>query len=134
MVHYMLCIAGKSISANVFDAYSHHAYPIDAFVFMIPILGLILYYKSMPAARSTTPTACLRGFSHLGEVKWRNHCSITNKHYIANLFSLLKVLLCRSFYLLVYIHGSVKNLKCKSGNFDLQEKSMNSKKIGISFT
>lgn len=39
MVHYILCSAGKSISADVFDAYSHYAYPIDAFVFMIPILG-----------------------------------------------------------------------------------------------
>ncbi len=136
MVHYILFSAGESIGADVFDAYSHRAYPIDAFVFMIPILCPIPYYKSMPAAPSTTPTARLTGFSHLGEVKWRSHCSFANKHYIANLFPLVKVLLRHSFYLLVYTHSSIK-LRCKLGNladwhFCLGEKSMDSK-IKISF-
>lgn len=92
---------------------------------------LIPYYKSMPAAPSTTPTACLTGFSHLGEVKWRSHCSITNKHYIANLFFLIKVLLGCPFHLLVYTHSSIE-LRCKLGNlaewhFCLGEKSVDSK-------
>lgn len=104
------CCADESISSAAFGAYSHHAYAIDD-----PHSLLIPYYKSMPSALSTDPTACLTGFSHLGEVEWRNQCSITNKHYIANLLSLVKVLLCRSFYLLVYTHSSI-NPRCKLGN------------------
>lgn len=113
VVHWILCSAGESISTDVFDAYSQHAYPIDAFVFMIPLL--IPYYKSMPSP-TTSPTACLTGFSHLGEVKWRSHCSITSEHYTATWFLLVKVLPCCSFYSLVHIHSSNK-IEMQIGEF-----------------
>lgn len=112
----------------------------------IPLM--LLYSWSPFSARSLITKACqqLRAplqqlalqvfFLHLGEVKWRSRCSIANKHYIANLFPLVKVLLRRSFYLLVYTHSSIK-MRCKLGNladwhFCLGEKSMDSK-MKISF-
>lgn len=73
MVHYILSSAGKSRRVDVFDAYAHHAYPIDAFVFIIPHSLLIPYCKSMPAAPTAAPTACL--------TSWRGKEESPLQHY-----------------------------------------------------